>query len=234
MSRTYDFAAIKQQISITEGAMYLGLKFTESGDSLRCKCPVCEDAGNRSLSILPEKNYFRCFHADKGGSVIDLVSHIQGVDVRQAAKWLLEAKEASKEEVPDEEPLEEEPKLKIATTPRSQEEILAHINQLYANLSTELDSVLDTLRKGTQTMHNLPAPGDLPVLGQLPTLISEHEAIQEMGLSPEMAYRLGIGYSPRGIMRGLIAFPLIQKGYVVGYIGIPPGTGVRLPKNLKS
>lgn len=191
MNRTYDFVAIKQHISITEGAMYLGLKLTESGESLRCQCPACEDAGERSLSILPDKGYFRCFHSDKGGSVIDLVAHVRKINIREAAKWLMEQHGEHIDEAPP-----------PATT--------------YAEL-----------------------PPPLPET-KLPSLITEHELVQDYGISPEVAYALGFGYCSRGVAKQRVLFPLYSLEAIkaagilpTGYVGADPHATLWFPSNLK-
>lgn len=52
-------------------------------------------------------------------------------------------------------------------------------------------------------------------------LQSDHPAVQALGLETSDAARLGIGYAPRGTLRGLVAVPIRSKnGRLVGYIGI--------------
>lgn len=52
-------------------------------------------------------------------------------------------------------------------------------------------------------------------------LNSDHEAVLALGIDPKDAARLGIGFSPRGLMRGKVAIPVrLNNGQLVGYIGI--------------
>lgn len=69
-----------------------------------------------------------------------------------------------------------------------------------------------------------------PALAPLDYLVyNEHVPFKE-----EDAQRLGIGYAPKGIMRGKWVLPLrTQDGTLVGYVGFEPGTPIKLPKELK-
>jgi DNA primase len=62
-------------------------------------------------------------------------------------------------------------------------------------------------------------------------LIWEHEEIQKLGLTPEQAQKLGIGYSKAGTMPSSVLIPIrTRDGTVSGYIGVPSGTTLRAPK----
>ena len=55
----------------------------------------------------------------------------------------------------------------------------------------------------------------------------EHEAVQAVGFEPDDALALGIGYAPRGVLRGTVAVPVRNEdGSIAGYIGI---TEAKLP-----
>lgn len=55
----------------------------------------------------------------------------------------------------------------------------------------------------------------------------EHEAVIALGFEPEDAKRLGIGYAPRGMMRGTVAIPVrTETGKLAGYVGV---TDAKLP-----
>lgn len=58
-----------------------------------------------------------------------------------------------------------------------------------------------------------------------------HEAVQALGLAAEAAQSLGVGYAPKGLMRGRVVFPLYRQGQLVGYVGYGDD-GLKLPKNL--
>jgi DNA primase len=60
-------------------------------------------------------------------------------------------------------------------------------------------------------------------------LKAEHELVQHLGFDADVCDQVGIGYAPKGMMRGLVAVPLRNPvGKLVGYIGI---TEAKLPTN---
>jgi hypothetical protein len=65
-------------------------------------------------------------------------------------------------------------------------------------------------------------------LAPLSYLDFDHPALAEVGFDPRDAQKLGIGFAPKGIMRGTVAVPVrLSDGTLVGYLGI---TEARLPK----
>ena len=102
--------------------------------------------------------------------------------------------------------------------------LAAHVNQV------------DEKKAATEIMAHFhghkPDQRGLPAEG-LDYLQSEHDDVQALGLSQEKAEALGIGFAPRGTMVGHVLFPLRdQKGILLGYVGIPRCTKVKLPKVL--
>lgn len=56
-------------------------------------------------------------------------------------------------------------------------------------------------------------------------LAHDHEAVVALGFEPDDAERLGIGYAPRGVLRGTVAVPVrLADGTLSGYIGIQDAT----------
>jgi hypothetical protein len=54
-----------------------------------------------------------------------------------------------------------------------------------------------------------------------------HEAVEAVGFDPIVAEALGIGYAPKGMLRGTVAVPVrLPDGSLAGYIGI---TEAKLP-----
>ena len=114
MSQSLNFAEIKQQFSVLDGAHLLGLSLQEVGDSLRCRCPHCvTQADYQAILALPEGDQrqkkiaeadrslsvkqldngqfaFRCFASAVSGSVLDLVCHVKQLNLREAGQWLLD------------------------------------------------------------------------------------------------------------------------------------------------
>lgn len=59
-------------------------------------------------------------------------------------------------------------------------------------------------------------------------LEADHVTVEALGLSQETAEALGIGYAPKGMMKGYIAIPIrLPTGELTGYIGITEG---KVPK----
>jgi hypothetical protein len=188
MSHTINFAEIKQRISVVQGAKFLGLSLTNDGKTLRCKCPVCETDDPRSLSLLPDKNTFRCFKSEVYGSVIDLVAHVKGINPRQAAKWL------------------------------DDQESNEWLDEYNDNAPEPEPQALQTVA--------------LPALEKLPRLNAKCDEVKDFGLDPSIAEAAGVGYANTGLMKGHIAIPLWINGAVVGFVGVPKGVWVKLPRNL--
>lgn len=58
-------------------------------------------------------------------------------------------------------------------------------------------------------------------LSPLSYLEHEHDAVAAVGFDPEFCKQHGIGYAPRGMMRGTIAIPFRDEhGTLLGYIGV--------------
>jgi DNA primase len=74
------------------------------------------------------------------------------------------------------------------------------------------------------------APGKLTGF-QLDYLEPEHEAVVAVGFSTEFAKKHGIGYAPKGILKGTVAVPFRDEhGTCLGYVGITDAT---LPKDFQ-
>lgn len=57
-------------------------------------------------------------------------------------------------------------------------------------------------------------------LQPLTYLHHKHEAVQALGVDPETAERIGLGYAKKGMMRGRVAIPIrTDDGTLVGYCG---------------
>jgi DNA primase len=88
MAAFIDFKALKAAVSIGDAAELLNLTLKKSNNQLRGKCPACGDGDERTLAITPDRNLFYCFSEKKGGDQIQLVQHITGLDVQDAAAYL--------------------------------------------------------------------------------------------------------------------------------------------------
>jgi hypothetical protein len=59
----------------------------------------------------------------------------------------------------------------------------------------------------------------------------DHPAVQELGLDPEQARALSIGFKARGLHQGAIVLPLYRDGEPVGFAGYKDGV-LKLPPKL--
>ena len=58
-------------------------------------------------------------------------------------------------------------------------------------------------------------------LSPLSSLEPEHDAVVALGFDPEFCKLHGIGYAPRGVVRGSVAIPFRDEhGVLLGYIGL--------------
>lgn len=76
-----------------------------------------------------------------------------------------------------------------------------------------------------------------PELKPLDYITSDHEAIEALGLSVFACQALGLGYAPKGTMRGRVVFPLrLPDGTLCGYAGLATNGEMSplmlIPKNL--
>ena len=83
-----DFREIKQRVSIEDAANLLNLTLKKASNQLRGVCPACGEGDERTLAITPSRNLFYCFSAKKGGDQLELVCHITGLEVQDAAQFL--------------------------------------------------------------------------------------------------------------------------------------------------
>lgn len=81
-----------------------------------------------------------------------------------------------------------------------------------------------TSSRGKRTQEEPQARQNDSGMQALDHLDPTHEAVLELGMSPHEAERIGAGYAPRGVLRGLVAFPLrTEDGVLVGYVGCAEG-----------
>lgn len=87
-----DFQEVKARIPIEDVAKVLLPDLKESTGAVkqfRASCPQCRAGGDRAIAVTPGLGYF-CNADKRGGDQIALVSHLQGVSMRQAAEWLVD------------------------------------------------------------------------------------------------------------------------------------------------
>lgn len=73
-----------------------------------------------------------------------------------------------------------------------------------------------------------------PLLRVVDHLAFDHEAVDALKLTPEVAEAIGIGFASKGLMRGRVAVPIRSaSGRLLGYLGIAENADVKFPSNLR-
>lgn len=73
---------LKEKVSIVQVAAWLELPLTAKADHFFGPCPFCKAS---AFKVTPEYRNFRCFKCNEKGSMIDLVSKLKKLSVREAA-----------------------------------------------------------------------------------------------------------------------------------------------------
>ena len=203
-----DFKHVKANVGILQVLEHYSLMDTlkQTGDRLSGPCPIHQGANPTSFRVSISKNCFNCFGScGRGGNVIDLVALMEDVEFRDAAlllqEWFLG----------DSQP----------TTPRKREKRKPsrQRREPKAVCRDQPDSgAVATVEKEEEAADNP------PLTFELKTLRTDHPYLSERNLDPETVAHFGLGYCPRGILRGHIAIPIHNlKGELVGYAGRWPG-----------
>lgn len=89
--RVYDFQEIKRVVPLTAVLERYGIlsELKRSGTQLHGVCPIHRGRNRKQFVVDPKKNLWRCFgDCDRGGSTIELVSAIEGIEIRPAAELI--------------------------------------------------------------------------------------------------------------------------------------------------
>ena len=115
-------------------------------------------------------------------------------------------------------------------------DLVVHIRQVKLTEAAKLieEQFLGTVQSQPRRDSTVPPrTDDERGLKPLDYLDSEHPAVDAVGFSSDFATKHGIGYAPRGIMRGTVAIPFRDEtGVLLGYIGITEEA--TLPKDFKA
>lgn len=195
-----DFPEVKQRVPILEVARYLAFtELVDEGSRHRGVCPYCDD--RRSFTVTPNGGkdglgMSGCFKCGNSKDSIALVMHFKGIsNPREAAIFILET-------------------FGHSTIPVGN-----------SNVPKSRNSSVPDARKGT-VPPPAPKPAPAPVddtdtrLEKVAArLLFDHQDVQALGLTPEMAERLGVGYDKRGVLKGRVLFPLYDDGELAGFMG---------------
>lgn len=216
-----DFKEVKSRVGILQLLERYDLTrtFKRSGDRMSGPCPLHRGSNPTQFRVSASKNCWNCFGTcGRGGNVIDFVAMRENLPFRDAAlllqEWFMPEKAASK--VAESAPHRSTPRPPSSAPPTHQ-------------------------RSATGSERDEDEAGEnLPLSFELKSLKPDHPYLAERGLSQATVERYGIGYCPRGCLRGYVAIPIRDRGgRLVGYIGRWPGDPpedkpkYKLPKGFK-
>lgn len=102
--------------------------------------------------------------------------------------------------------------------------LVAHIHQC------SLKEAGSFLAKSRETVPEKKKGEEQSTLQPLTYLDPGHDEVIARGFTEDIATKVGIGYASKGMMRGLVCFPVrLPDGTLIGYAGIIGG--VKTPKN---
>jgi DNA primase len=121
--------------------------------------------------------------------------------------------------------------------------LLAHVRDskpyaIFKELAERKGTAVDYQKTTVPIVPTIPEEKESITKGErgfqpLDYLQAVHPSVQALGISPDVARLLGIGFAPRGYHRGCVAFPVrTADGILAGYIGLD-GQSVRLPPGWK-
>lgn len=110
--------------------------------------------------------------------------------------------------------------------------LVAHVKEI--NVKEAANFLAKNVGTGADSSRTVPEVVESgKVLEPLGYLEHDHDAVVAIGVDPALAKRMGIGYAPKGLMRGTVAWPIRDEtGKLLGYIGTE--SDVRLPPDFQS
>ncbi|MFO7899035.1 MAG: DNA primase [Planctomycetota bacterium] len=239
MARRMDEEAIrslKESVPIETLCRERGMELRKHGrNDLIGKCPFHDDK-KPSFVVTPGKNLFHCLGCDAGGSVIDLVMKLDGLEFKDAAEKLLASNGAAipaasaaknKKSAPRRAEAETQP----AVAPERAAALLERVAAIYEKNLPESPEALEYLkRRGLDDAEQLAAHRAGYANGRL------HEILPRSGPVLDELRALGVlSKSGREHFAGCVVFPVTDvDGNIVTLYGRHVGGGAKrhvfLPK----
>ena len=219
-----DFKEVKSRVTIVQILERYDLvrTFKRLADRFSGPCPIHGGTNPTQFRVSISKNCWNCFGTcGRGGNVIDFVSLREGVPFRDAAlllqEWFMPDKTAVKVAEPSPPPLPSNPPAPPDNKPPS-----------------GVVSATDPSDDDDDAGENPPLSFELKSLKQ------DHPYLGERGLTQATVQSYGIGYCPKGCLRGYIAIPIRNRdGALLAYIGRWPSEPMadkpkyKLPKGFR-
>ena len=198
-----DFKQVKSCVTLLQVLERYDLlrTFKRAADRLSGPCPLHRGSNPTQFRVSVSRNCFNCFGTcGRGGNVIDFVALREGIPFRDAAlllqEWFMPETAASR--------LAESAPLPTSSRPPSP----SPSTTVAADESSDDDEA-----------------GENPPLSfELKSLKLDHPYPAERGLTEATVKSYGIGYCPKGCLRGYLAIPIRNReGKLVAYMGRWPG-----------
>ena len=233
-----DFAEIRARVSLEDvllGMYQLGERLKRSGKKLIGPCPIHGGDNPRAFQADLEKNVWYCHTGcHRGGNALDLVSALERFPIRDAALKLHAAYLAAG--APVAAPPPPRATAKPGSAPR------APPTGDVPPPRTPAQSAPTSASSEEGAAEEAPEGSVNPPLSIKLTLSHDHpHLLKERGLSLETVTAFNVGYCARGLLRGMIAFPIRDEdGDLVAYAGrrlksadIREHGKYRFPKNFR-
>lgn len=207
-----DFAAIKQAVSIKQILEHYGLteQLSQKGDSLMGACPVHKGHNRTQFRVSLSKNAWNCFSCKGGGNILDLVSAMEQVNIREAALLIQEWFDLNA--VPAPKRAQSKPTPASTSKPAG-----ARQDRAGQKKRTEIPAAAAATAQEEPLVNK-------PLQFSLNQLDLAHPYLAERGLSKGTIAKFGLGFCQKGIMGGRIAIPIHDEtGQLIGYAGRWPG-----------
>ncbi len=196
MTTWVDFKAVRNAVSLEAvvTTMYRLPNLRREGDRLVGPCPIHRGDNPRAWQADLQKNLWHCFSkCQGGGNQLDFVAKMEGIGVRDAAIRIMNAFHLDPTGPP---PLAPLPPGRPNPVPTS-----------------------TTASPPPSRCENTDTTGNPPLTVRL-ALSGDHPHLSARGLTKGAVDHFGVGYCPKGILRGMIAIPVHDSsGTLVAYAG---------------
>ncbi len=219
-----DFAEIRRLVSLEDVIfrLYRIEGLVRTGDKLVGPCPVHHGISPRAFHADLSKNVWKCFSkCQAGGNQLDFVVRREGIDVRAAALKLkhafIDGHASDHDSSPPGATTSSAPTTSVAPPSTVSPPAKGTATAQVASKESERDELKGAPEGPGGWEHVLRNP---PLALTLPLTRKHPYLTKERGLKDETLEHFGVGYCTRGMLRGMVAFPIKnQGGELVAYAG---------------
>ncbi len=173
------FKKVVEQVDLIDACEHLGIKLKKSGRSYRGQCPECD---NKRMAVTPGEGFI-CHQCDLNGDVIALVKAQEVFNgMYEAAAYLVDVFD-----------------LEFGNSTVSRKRNSTVTKNSTRTVPKERNSTVPAKRGSKRRKKLDPLTAAMKVAARLD---QEHELVAEMGLEPEEAEQLCIGYAKSGVLAG--------------------------------